>query len=121
MGKKILIVEDSKNILFMMEMCLKKNGYIVEKASDGLEAIMKIFNMLPDLILLDILIPKLNGYSVCETIKSNENVKKIPIIIMSAKTQEKEVQKAFELGISGYLKKPFTPKELLKKVNEYID
>jgi DNA-binding response OmpR family regulator len=121
MQKKVLIVEDSKNISFMIEMCLKTNGYQVFKASDGVEAMVKIFDIIPDLILLDILIPKLNGYSVCEAVKSNEKISRIPIIAMSAKTQDEDIQKAFELGVSDYLAKPFSPAELLSAVRKYLN
>lgn len=121
MNKKILVIEDSKNISFMIEMCLKRNGFHVYKAADGVEAMETIFNVVPDLILLDIVIPKLNGYLICEAVKANDKLSKIPIVVMSAKTQEDDIQKAFELGASDYLTKPFNPSELMEKVKRYIN
>lgn len=115
---KILVVEDSKNISYMIYKCLKDSGFDVETASDGVEAMIKAFEVIPDLILLDILIPKLNGYAVFNTIKSND--KNVPIIAMSAKTQEKDIKMALDLGFNDYLKKPFTPSELLEVVKMHL-
>jgi len=120
MAKKILIIEDSKNIAFVVGKCLKQNGFEVYKALDGVEAMVKIFEIMPDLILLDILVPKLNGYLICQALKSNDKVSNIPIVAMSAKTQETDVKKAFEAGALDYLTKPFTPEQLLEKVNRHI-
>lgn len=119
MRNKILVVEDAKNIALVIEKCLVRNSYEVYKASDGIEAMNKVFEVMPDLILLDIVIPKLNGYFICEALKSNSDISNIPVIVMSAKTQDADVQKAFDAGAVDYLTKPFTPEELLKKVKEY--
>lgn len=120
MGNKILVIEDAKNITFLVEKCLVRNGYEVYKAEDGVSAMAKVFEIMPDLILLDIIVPKMDGYLICQALKSNNDVSAIPIIVMSAKTQDDDIQKAFELGATDYLTKPFTPDELLSKVRKYI-
>lgn len=120
MKKKILIVEDSKNIMLMVEKLLTQKGFEVIKAADGVDAMMKVFDKEPDLILLDIVVPKLNGYLVCKGIKSNDKVSKIPVIAMSAKAQDDDMQKAIEAGVSDFLTKPFTPRELLEKINKHM-
>jgi DNA-binding response OmpR family regulator len=120
MSSKILVIEDSKNISLLIEKCLERNGFQVFLAEDGLKAMEKVFEIMPDLILLDILIPKLNGLLVCEALKSNSEVSKIPIIAISAKTQYEDIQKAMKAGAEDYLTKPFTPDELIMSVRKYI-
>lgn len=120
MSKKILVVEDSKNISLMVKMCLEKHGYQVIIAEDGVSAMDIIFSAKPDLILLDVLIPRMDGYLVTEALKRDENTKGLPIIMMSAKAQAEDLKKAQALGADDYLIKPFSPETLMEKVNRYI-
>lgn len=120
MTKNILIVEESKNIVFMMELYLQKNGFNVNYAYNGVEAVAKLFNNRPNLILIDIFIPKLNGPAICEMIKKNKDLRDIPIIAMTAKTQDKDINEGYQMGVSDYLTKPFTSKELLDTVKKNI-
>jgi DNA-binding response OmpR family regulator len=120
MGKKVLVIEDSKNIAFVIEKCLTRSGFEVYKADDGVTALSMVYEIVPDLILLDIVVPRLNGYLVCEAIKSSIDVSGIPVVAMSAKTQDTDIRKAFDAGACDYLSKPFTPRELMEKVQKYI-
>lgn len=120
MKKSILLVEDSKNISLMIEKCLKNRGFHVDKAEDGVEAMVKIFQERPELILLDIMLPKLSGTAVCQAIKSNAELSKIPIIIMSARTEESQIDSVILAGADGYILKPFTPHVLISKIEEYL-
>ena len=121
MIKKVLIVEDSITISKMVKICLEKQNYEVYSVYDGLSAVNTALNIKPDLILLDALIPEINGYIVVEALKQNDLSRSIPIIMMSAKAQIDDIKKAINLGADDYLVKPFTPEELINKVNKYIN
>lgn len=120
MKKSVLIVEDSKNISLMIEKCLKGKDFEVTKASDGVEAMVKVFELKPDIMLLDLVLPKLSGISVCEAVKSNELLCETTIIAMSARTEENQINSILRAGADGYILKPFTPKELTDKMSEYL-
>ncbi|MGM0500909.1 MAG: response regulator transcription factor [Bacillota bacterium] len=117
---KILLVEDNNNIATVLKMCLKQAGYEVQWVANGTKAVDEAFQWEPDLILLDIKIPKMNGFLVCETLKGEDETAKIPIIMLSAKAEEEDIKKAYDLGAEDYLIKPLEPQELLKKVKEYL-
>jgi DNA-binding response OmpR family regulator len=121
MNKKVLIVEDSITISKMVKICLEKQNYEVYSVYDGLSAVNTALNIKPDLILLDALIPEINGYIVVEALKQNDLSKNIPVVMMSAKAQLDDIKKAINLGAVDYLVKPFTPEELINKVNKYIN
>lgn len=118
--KKILIVEDEKNIILPLKMYLLKQGYEVKVAIDGIEAIKLAQENMPDIIFLDILLPKMNGYLVCEVLKEEAETKNIPVIFMSAKTQEKDIKKAFKVGGEDYIVKPFIHQDIEKVLNKYF-
>lgn len=119
MCKKILIVEDSKNISLMVKMCLEKKGYEVISVNDGVEAIENTFKLHPDLILLDVVIPKMNGYLVAQTIKQDDDTRHIPIIMMTAKAQIEDINNAMKIGVEDYLVKPFSTEILMEKIKKY--
>ncbi len=118
--KKILVVDDAKNILLVLEMSLKNAGYCVITARNGLEALEKAQFKLPDIILLDILLPKMNGFLVLEALKEEAKTENIPVIILSACSEKKDIEKAKQLGAKEYLLKPVKPDKLLKTVKNYI-
>ncbi len=118
--KKVLIVEDEKNIILSLRMYLKKEGFDVIVASNGIDALKLAQDQIPDLILLDILMPSMNGYLVCEALKEDIETRHIPVIFMSAKSQEEDVNKAFEVGGNDYIIKPFTHEEIKKVIDKYI-
>jgi DNA-binding response OmpR family regulator len=112
MGKKVLVVEDSKNIITVVKMALEASGCDVRVAEDGLAAMEEVFSFEPDIILLDLLVPKLDGFIVLESLKKEEKTRAIPVVVISAKASEEDIKRAKELGAEEYLVKPFTPKEL---------
>lgn len=120
MKKRILIVEDEKNIVLGLKMYLESKGYEVIVASNGVEAIDKALQTLPHLILLDILLPKMSGYLVCEALKEETSLTNTPVIFMSAKTQEEDIKKAYEVGGIDYIVKPFTHTEVKEVIEKYI-
>jgi len=118
--KKILIVEDEKNIILPLKMYLIKQGYEVKVAIDGIQGINLAQENMPDIIFLDILLPKMNGYLVCEALKEETETRSIPVIFMSAKTQEKDIKRAFEVGGEDYIVKPFIHEDIKNILNKYF-
>ncbi|MFZ5969083.1 MAG: response regulator [Bacillota bacterium] len=118
--KKILIVDDEKNIILTLKMYLQKSGYDIQVAANGIEAIDIAQEYLPDLIFLDIVLPKMNGYLVCEALRDEPTTKNIPIVFMSAKTQKEDIQKALAVGGNDYVVKPFTPEQIKEILDKYL-
>ncbi len=108
--KKILCIEDDSDIQTMIKLSLKfKGGYEVILAGDGFSGIEMAEKETPDVILLDVMMPELDGYETCKQLKANPLTKDIPVIFLTARAQEKEIKKGLEMGAIGYLTKPFDP------------
>lgn len=120
MAKKILIVDDEVNIVISMEFLIKQAGYDLEIAQDGEEALEKVASFNPDLILLDVMMPKINGFEVCRRIRHNPDWQDIKIIMLTAKGREVEVTKGMALGADAYIIKPFSTKELMAEVKQIL-
>ncbi len=118
---KILVVEDERDILELVEISLQLGGFEVAKAMDGLEAVEKALTEQPDLILLDIKLPKLSGYDVCRKLKEIPDTKNIPVVFLTARGQEHEIKAGFDAGGDGYIIKPFSPDELPRRVQEFLN
>lgn len=114
--QKILIVEDEKDIRELIHFHLYRSGYEVIEASSGDEGFEKIVNLKPDLVLLDIMLPLLNGIDVCKKVKSTTGLELVKIIFLSAKGEEDDIVTGLELGAVDYVAKPFSPKVLLARV-----
>lgn len=119
--KKILIVDDEPNIVMSLEFIFKKENFKVFIARDGEEAIEIIESSLPDIILLDIMMPKVDGYQVLKHIKEVEILKKIKVIILSAKNKIADIELGLQLGADKYIPKPFSTKQLVKEVNTLLN
>lgn len=120
-GKKILVVDDDLTLREMYEERLKYDGFVVIGASDGEEAIQKAQSELPDVILLDVMMPKLNGIDVMKRLREDDNTKNIPIIILTALIQEIDKIKSMMTDKDGYLiKSEQMPKEVIAKVHEIL-
>ena len=118
--KRILIVDDTKDIIKLVKMYLEHYHYEVITAYDGQEGLDKARTDRPDLIILDLMLPKINGYKICGLLKRDKKYAKIPIILFTAKTQEKDIKLGEEVGADTYLTKPFEPEVLLSKIKELI-
>ncbi|MEN1760682.1 response regulator [Anoxynatronum sibiricum] len=116
----IMIVEDEKNIRMSVRMLLQRNGFHVIETDNGVDAVKLVQEKLPQLILLDILIPQMDGYLVCEAIRHNPLTKRIPVVFMSAKSQQEDQRRARELGGSDFITKPFTTTELLECIQKNL-
>ena len=119
--KRILIVDDEEDILKVLRFRLEANNYEVLSASDGQEGLNKARSEKPDLIILDLMLPKLDGYKVCRMLKFDENYKAIPIIIFTARAQKKDEELGMEMGADAYIAKPFEPEVLLGKMKELLE
>lgn len=120
-GEKILNIDDSPTVQRLIEMILSSQGYKVVLASDGEEGIAKAKSEQPDLILVDFVMPKMNGYQVCKTLKEDPGFKDTPIILVTSKGDKVGSKFVDVLGISEYFTKPFQPEELLAKIREVLD
>ena len=118
MKKKILIVDDEPNILLSLDFLMKKNGYSVFIARDGEEAINIINREKPETIILDIMMPKVDGYEVCQYVRQHEEYASAKVIFLSAKSKESDIQKGYEMGVDLYLTKPFSTRTLVEKVKK---
>jgi len=118
MNKKILIVDDEPNIIFMLSHRLKQSGYEVITAKDGQEAFDVAKKEKPDIIILDLMLPKMNGYTVCGLLKRDTNFSRTPIIMLTARAQSSDKKQGEEAGADAYIKKPFKSEELLNIIEQ---
>lgn len=122
MGKpKVLIVEDEPHIVLSLEFLLQREGYETTAAADGEEGLALVRSVRPDVVLLDIMMPRRNGYDVCRAIKADPELRGIPVIMLSAKAQEVEVLKGLELGATAYIAKPFGNAEVLEAIRAALE
>ena len=119
-GERILVVEDERSIADLVAEALKRQGYRVETAGDGDQALEAAETTLPDLIILDLMLPKLDGWEVCRRLREEETTRRIPIIMLTARRDEKDVVAGLELGADDYLRKPFSLAELLARVKAHL-
>jgi DNA-binding response OmpR family regulator len=116
----VLVAEDERDIRELIVFTLQIAGLRVVDVPNGEEAIKKAIAMVPDLILMDVRMPKVTGYEACKSLKKEEKTKDIPIIFLSAKGQETEISIGLELGAEEYFLKPFAPDELIRQVNKIL-
>ena len=118
--KKILIVDDEPNIVMALEYTFKKNNFEVFIARDGHEALDILKKQLPDVIILDVMMPMVDGYATLEQIKKDESLQHCKVIFLSAKNKEKDIETGLSLGANLYVTKPFSIKKLVDQVHELI-
>ena len=117
-NKKILVVDDEAKMIDMVKMRLEANGYDVITAYNGQEGLDKARRESPDLIILDLMLPKIDGYKVCRMLKFDEKYKNIPIILFTARAQQEDEKLGKEVGADAYITKPFEPQVLLEKIKQ---
>lgn len=116
--KRTLIVDDEEGIVKVVKMYLEHHGYEVITAGDGQEGLERAKADKPDVIVLDLMLPRMDGYKVCGLLKRDARYAKIPVILFTAKAQEKDVKLGEEVGADAYITKPFEPEVLLSKIKE---
>ncbi len=117
---KILIAEDEPDIRELVAFMLRFAGYEVLAASNGEEAVEAATHNIPDLVLMDVRMPRMTGYDACRIMKANPDLRDIPVVFLSAKGQESEIQSGLEAGAEEYLLKPFSPDELTNRVRSIL-
>ena len=121
MNKKVLIADDEQNIVISLEFLMKREGFEVVVANDGEEAIRRIRADQPDLVLLDVMMPKKSGFEVCQEVKSDPALGGVRILMLTAKGRDTEVAKGLALGADAYMTKPFATRELVDKVRSMLE
>jgi len=116
MPKKILAVDDEKHIVRLVQVNLQRAGYEVVTANDGREALEKVATERPDLVVLDVMMPYMDGFEVLRNLRANPETRELPVIMLTAKAQDADVFKGWQSGVDAYLTKPFNPMELLSFV-----
>lgn len=120
MPKRILIVDDEPNIVLSLEFLMKKNGYDVETATDGEQALAAVDRQRPDLVLLDVMMPRKDGYQVCQILRENADYADMRIVMLTAKGRDVEREKGLSLGADDYITKPFSTQDVVDKVGELL-
>lgn len=118
--KKVLLVDDEPNIIMTLEYTFKKQNYEVFIARDGQEAMDILENQVPDAIILDIMMPNVDGYATLQYIKAKNELKHCKVMFLSAKNKESDIKKRLDLGADAYMTKPFSLKKLTEKINELL-
>jgi DNA-binding response OmpR family regulator len=119
-AKRILIVDDEPNIVISLEFLMKREGFEVAVAGDGETALRRVAEQRPDLVLLDVMLPRKSGYEVCEAIRGNAAFQATRIILLTAKGRETEMAKGMALGADTYMTKPFSTKDLVTRVKQML-
>ena len=118
--KQILVVEDEEDILELVSFNLKKEGYQVRGVTSGEEALQEVRRKIPSLIILDLMLPGVDGFDVCKSLKNDPRTKAVPIVMLTARSEEADIVIGLELGADDYLTKPFSPKELIARVRAIL-
>jgi len=121
MQEKILIVDDSNTILLMEKIALRKTHYEVITASNGEEAVSRALKERPDLILMDVVMPKMGGFEACRRLREDEATRDVPVILVTTRGEPENVEAGFESGCSDYITKPIDTLELLAKVKDRLE
>lgn len=116
----ILIADDDEDILQLIAFRLERSGYTVVRARDGAEALQVARERVPDLAVLDVRMPKMDGYEVTRALRADEATARMPIILLTAKVQDGDVQRGFDAGADDYVRKPFSPQELRSRVQAIL-
>jgi DNA-binding response OmpR family regulator len=116
----VLVADDDADILALVKFRLERAGYAVLAASDGEEALRLATEQSPDLAVLDVMMPKLDGYEVTSRLRQREETRDVPVILLTARVQEADVARGFEAGVDDYVKKPFSPHELGARVQAIL-
>ena len=120
MSKRILIADDEPNIVISLEFLMKREGFEVQVAADGEAALQAIGAQLPDLVLLDVMLPKKDGFEVCQQIRAHPQWRSIKVLMLTAKGRDTEVSKGIALGADAYMTKPFSTRDLVEKVRQLL-
>lgn len=119
-GQRILIVEDEKAIVEVVSRTLRRHGYETASAADGDSALEMAFSLRPDLVILDLMLPKMDGWEVCRRLKADRQTASVPVLMLTARREERDVVEGLEIGADDYMKKPFSLSELAARVKALL-
>ena len=119
-GKRVLVVDDEKFVRELIKIKLSRSGLVVLEAANGLEAVEMAHTQRPDMILLDVMMPKMNGFEACEKLKTDPATARIPIVMLTARGEQANHEKGISLGATDYMSKPFSPQKLAELVIEIL-
>jgi len=119
-GQRILIVEDEEAIVEVVSQTLRRHGYETASAADGDDALEKAFSLRPDLVILDLMLPKMDGWEVCRRLKADRQTASVPVLMLTARREERDVVEGLEIGADDYMKKPFSLSELAARVKALL-
>ncbi len=120
MSKRILIVDDEPNIVISLEFLMKREGFAVEIAPDGEAALRALAENAPDLVILDVMLPKVNGFEVCQQIRADPRWRGIKILMLTARGRDREIAKGLGVGADAYVTKPFSTRDLVAQVKQLL-
>ena len=120
MSLEILVVDDEPNIVLSLEFLLKKEGFRVRTATNGEEALKALRESKPDLVLLDVMMPKMDGYDVCQTMRADPELSAVHIIMLTARGRDVERDKGMAIGADDYVTKPFSTSDLVERVKSFL-
>lgn len=120
MVKRVLIVDDEANIVASLEFLMRQKGYDVRVAGNGVEALAAVADFNPDLMLLDVMMPQMSGYDVCQKVRAGPDGHRVKIVMVSAKGREVEVSKGLAVGADAYVTKPFSTRDLVAQIQELL-
>lgn len=118
--KRILLVEDEPHMMEMLKFRLVENQYEVATAADGYTALTQVRSFKPNLVILDLMLPKIDGYTICRLLKFSEEYRMIPVMILSARSTDEDVRRGMGMGADAYMTKPYDPPVLLAKIKELL-
>ncbi len=116
----VLVVDDDPDIRELVQLKLDLSGYTTIVAGDGIEALQRVAEAQPDLVILDVMMPGLSGFAVCEQLRDDPETARLPVILLTAKAQESDLERGFAAGAVDYLVKPFSPRELVSRVSSVL-
>jgi DNA-binding response OmpR family regulator len=120
MTRNVLIADDEPNIVMSLEFLMQRAGYQVRVASNGEDALRLAIELVPDLLLLDVMLPKMSGFEVCQKLRANSACQSMKVIMLTAKGRDTEVAKGLAMGADAYITKPFSTKDLLAQVKQIL-
>jgi DNA-binding response OmpR family regulator len=120
MPKRVLIADDEPNIVMSLEFLMQRSGYEVRTVSDGEQALAVLAEFLPDLVLLDVMMPKRNGYEICEWIRGSPALAGMKVVMLTAKGRDADLEKGLGLGADAYVRKPFATRDLVAQVKSML-
>jgi DNA-binding response OmpR family regulator len=120
-GRSILIVDDEEDVLDLLQLVFETSGFTVRRAANGKAAVSSAYESPPDVILLDVMMPEMDGWQVLRTLKGDERTRHIPVVMLSARAERRDKMIGLQEGAEGYIAKPFSPAEVVREVQSFLE